>query len=227
MLAAYKFAYDMLGVLGLDLLQVLAFFAGTLIWFSIAPLLYTYFSSLQTHSFELDKSLLKHFVLPAGLILAGIGFLVLLGENRFLEVLNHRFEEDRSFERSISKIGLFLIGTPFLAAQWVIYFKFLRSTISKQKNYYGKFYGSYEQRNEVLMNRIFYSFFAVFAVSFLVQFFQVNQSLYIILINLTLGFLVWVVMVAGREQIDMKNYRMYKLSSHEEEIKNNKQVNEL
>jgi hypothetical protein len=227
LLAAYKFAYDMLGVLGLDLLQIIAFFAGTLIWYATAPLLYTYFRSLQTHEFELNRSLLKHFAIPALLLVAGGIFFIFLGEQRFLEVLNHRFEEDRSFERSISKIGLFLIGTPLLSAQWLLYFKYLKDTIAGQKSYYGKFYGSYEQRNEILMNRIFYSFFAVFAASFLVQFFQVNQPVYIILINIILGLLIWLVMVAGREQIDMKNYRMYKLSSHEEEIKNNKQVNEL
>ena len=226
-LMSYKFGYDLLSVMRIDTLQIIAFIAGSLIWYSLAPLLYRYFSSLQSHDFILDRLLIKHF-LPGLLIgITVLGFTLLLGKDTYVEVLNHRFNQDPSFQKSAYKTILFLLGSPLLTFQWLIYFYFLQSTINDHKKSYGIFYGSYERRNEILMKRIYFSMASIFLISFFAQFFQIQEPVYMILINLIQSVAAIIVVQSAKEQIDMKNYRMYKLSSHHEEILNNKKVNKL
>ena len=223
----YKFSYDILGVLSLDLLQIIAFNFGGLIWFSTPPLLYYFYVSLQTPNYKLDKSIYKHFITSLVAVVISMGLIFLLPKSQYLEVLNHRFQDSPSFEHNFYQVLLFFIGSPMVFIQWFIYYLLLHRLIKDQQTYYGKFYGSYEKRNETLMRRTFYSLIAIFAMSFGIQFFQITDPVYIILINLIQGALMYFIISSGREQIDIKSYRMYKLSSHQEEIKNNKVVNEL
>ena len=224
---SYKFGYDVLTIMRVDTLQIIAFIVGSLIWYSLAPLLYRYFSSLQSHDYILNGLLMKHLVPGFVIGLIVFGFAFLLGQTTYIEVLNHRFGEDHSFERNVYKIILFLLGSPLLTFQWLIYFYFLHSTIQEHKKRYGIFYGSYERRNEILMKRIYFSMASIFLISFFAQFLQIQKPVFMILINLVQSVAAFIVVQSAKEQIDMKNYRMYKLSSHHEEILNNKKVNKL
>lgn len=224
----YKFAYDILGVLDLDILQLIAFNAGNLLWFVAPPMLYYFYISLQTHNYELDKPAFRKHLITGGVIFTfSMLILGLLPIEQYMEVLNFRFQDSPTFEHNFYRFALFSLGTPLLFLQWFFYYFLLDRLIKEQQTYYGKFYGSYEKRNEQLMRRTFHFLIAIFAMSFGVQFMQITNPIYIILINLIQGTLLYFVISAGREQIDIKSYRMYKLSSHEEEIKNNKVVNEL
>lgn len=227
LILSYRFGYDLIAAMHIKSVEILAFVFGSFIWLSLAPLLYRYFHSLRTNDYTLTSTFLKH--LASGIIVSMVVFVLsfLVEHHIYIEALNYRFQNDASFERNVYKIIIFILGSPVLAFQWVLYFYFLKQTIKAQQRSYGKFYGSYEQRNELLMKRIYFGMAFIFFISFCAQFFQLKDPIYIFIINLFQSFATIYIIQAAKEQIDMKKYRMYKLSSHLEEIKNNRRVNKL
>jgi uncharacterized paraquat-inducible protein A len=215
---SYKGLDDLIGYLGLSNLQIISYFFSIIALFSVAPLLYKYFQSLLQESYIFTFKDMKHFIVS--FVLLGLTLLLALTVSKaeLLHVLNNRFDEGRDFYGITALIFIYIIGYPLLIIQWILYFAFINKLIHNQKKRYGKFYGSYERRNEQLIRRVFFALTGVFIISFLMLFFQISQNLIIILSNIFVAILIGVAINAGHEQVDMKRYRMYKLNSHEEEI---------
>ncbi len=227
LILSYKFGYDLVAAMHLKRIEIPTFVFGSFAWFSLAPLLYRYFHSLRSNDYAFNRLFIKH--LAPGIFVSLVVFVLsfVVDSETYIEVLNHRFEDDASFERSAYKIIIFILGSPLLLFQWIVYFYFLTQTIQLQQRSYGKFYGSYEQKNELLMKRIYFSMASIFLISFCAQFFQLKDPFVIMFINLFQSIATIFIFQAGKEQINIKKYRMYKLSSHLEEIQNNRRVNKL
>ena len=94
----------------------------------------------------------------------------------------------------------------------------IRNVFRVQKKKFGKFYAQYEERNEKLMNRIVIIFMMVGVYDLMFWIVRVRNPYLMIMVNVLFGFALAYMIVAGREQIDIKRYRMYKLDSHLHEL---------
>ncbi len=89
-------------------------------------------------------------------------------------------------------------------------------TIQKRK--YGKFYAQYEERNEKLMRREVLILMMVGMYDLMFWIVRVRNPYLMIAVNVFFGIALGYLIIAGREQIDIKRYRMYKLNSHDHEL---------
>jgi hypothetical protein len=103
--------------------------------------------------------------------------------------------------------------------QLVFYAKRVGRIFENQKRKYGKFYASYEERNERLMLRLMFVLAVVGVYDFLFWVIKIRTSSLFIIVNFIIGGLLAWLIFSGREQINIKRYRMYKLNSHEHELK--------
>ncbi len=94
----------------------------------------------------------------------------------------------------------------------------IRSVFRAQKRKFGKFYAQYEERNEKLMNRIVIIFMMIGVYDLMFWIVRVRNPYLMILVNVIFGIALAYMIMAGREQIDIKRYRMYKLDSHMYEL---------
>jgi hypothetical protein len=94
----------------------------------------------------------------------------------------------------------------------------IHSVFVAQKKKYGKFYAQYEERNEKLMTRIVLILMMVGIYDLMFWIVRVRSPYLMILVNVTFGIGLAYMVMAGREQIDIKRYRMYKLDSHKHEL---------
>jgi len=99
------------------------------------------------------------------------------------------------------------------------YTKKIRLVYDKQKRKYGKFYAQYEERNEKLMMREVVILMMVGFYDLMFWVVRVRNPYLMILVNVIFGIILAYLIIAGREQIDIKRYRMYKLDSHKHELK--------
>lgn len=221
LLLTYKFGQDILIILGLLQLQTLVFLFGIPLMYLIAPLIYKYFQSLLLFEKEFDFNILKHSYLFFIISALNILLFVFMTKEDYLSVLNYRFEGDHHTFESIKRILLFTLSAPFLLVQWIFYHFRIKGLFVKQKKDYGKFFGSFEKRNRVLSYRIFNLLLFSFLISFLTIFIRLENTFFDIIGNVVISSLLFVVILSSKEQIDMRGYRMYKLSSHLEEIGKN------
>lgn len=221
LLLAYKFGQDILIVLGLYQIQTLVFLIGTPLMYLIIPILYKYFQSLLLFEKEFDFNILKHSYIFFIVLFFNLLLFLFMSKEDYLSVLNYRFEGDPQTFDSIKRVLLFSLTAPFLLIQWILYYSIIKNLFKKQKKEYGKFFGSFEKRNKVLSYRIYRFLMFSFVLSFLNIFLRVENTYFDILTNLSISFLLFIVILSSREQINMRSYRMYKLSSHLEEIGKN------
>jgi hypothetical protein len=87
-----------------------------------------------------------------------------------------------------------------------------------QKRKFGKFYAQYEDRNEKLLNRIVVILMMVAIYDLMFWIVRVRNPYLLLIVNISFGIALGYMIVAGREQIDIKRYRMYKLDSHLHEL---------
>lgn len=99
------------------------------------------------------------------------------------------------------------------------YTKKINLVYDKQKRKYGKFYAQYEERNEKLMTREVIILMMVGFYDLMFWVVRVRNPYLMIMVNVVFGVLLAYLIIAGREQIDIKRYRMYKLDSHKHELK--------
>lgn len=218
-MGSYKYAYDILSSFDLGTLQIIAYIVGIPITFGMAPAIYKYFRTLLYENEDfINANLRKHFFPVLIILIVNLVIVFMLDYDLILKTLNGQFRRDPSFTHNIFTMVLFMTGTPLLVFQWLFYYLFLKRLISRQRALFGKYYGSYEQRNEQLIKRIYFSFTTIFISNFLITFFQIKNPLYIIALNLISGLLMVAIVMAAREQVEVRSYRMYKLSSHEEEV---------
>ena len=111
--------------------------------------------------------------------------------------------------------SLYLVLMPFYAVK-------IYGLFEKQKDLYGKYYASYELKNERSMKNIIVSFLIIGVLHLInLMGFKLPDSM-TISSNLLSGILVTGIYFSGKNQLDIKKYRMYKLISHEEDIKLNR-----
>jgi hypothetical protein len=127
-------------------------------------------------------------------------------------------------EMSISYVARWVLISAHVVwyVQLFIYNRMIQSVYRHQRIKYGKFYADYEERNEQLMLRqiVILTMVGVYDLMFWVI--RVRDPLLLVVSNLIFAGLMFYLIVSGREQINKKKYRMYKLSSHEDEIKGNR-----
>ena len=94
----------------------------------------------------------------------------------------------------------------------------VKEVYDNQKRKFGKFYAQYEERNEKLMNRevIILLMVGVYDLMFWVV--RIRHPYLLILVNISFGVILSYLILSGKEQIDIKRYRMYKLDSHKHEL---------
>ncbi len=105
--------------------------------------------------------------------------------------------------------------------QLFVYNKKIQKVYAVQRRKFGKFYAEYEERNEQLMLRQVLILILVGVYDLMFWVVCVRDPLLLIISNIIFGLLMGYLIISGREQIDKKKYRMYKLSSHEDEIAGN------
>ena len=99
------------------------------------------------------------------------------------------------------------------------YTRKIRSVYQHQKKKYGKFYAQYEERNEKLMLREVAILMMVGFYDLMFWVVRVRSPYLMIAVNVVFGVILAYLILSGREQIDIKRYRMYKLDSHKHELK--------
>jgi uncharacterized membrane protein YbaN (DUF454 family) len=98
------------------------------------------------------------------------------------------------------------------------YTKKIRDVYLHQKKKFGKFYAQYEERNEKLMVREVAILMMVGVYDLMFWVVRVRSPYLMILVNVVFGVILTYMIISGREQIDIKRYRMYKLDSHKHEL---------
>lgn len=221
---AYKSLFDFVVSFNIEPLILPAYAMGNFFVFSCAPFLYLYFKSLLKKKTTLQASYLKHFYLPAIVFITGIVFTLTLPAEQLIDFLNMRFEKG-ILDKNFTLYSIFYtLGFPLLIIQWLVYVYLLLKIIKKRRKWYSKYYGSLEKRNQTLISRIFILYMGVFIISFILSVLKVQSHLVILITNLSICGFITLAVLNGNEQINMQKYRMYKLSSHEEEIEFKKQV---
>lgn len=95
----------------------------------------------------------------------------------------------------------------------------IHKVFRNQRKKYGKFYAQYESRNEWLMIREVIILTSVGLYDLMFWVVRIRNPYLMIAVNVVFGVTLALMILAGREQIDIKRYRMYKLDSHKDELK--------
>lgn len=215
---AYKSLFDFALAFNIQFVIIPSYVLGNMLIFSCAPLLYLFFKSLLHPNFKINFENLRHLIFPLTMFFTGACFALFMPAGTLIDFLNARFDGNiTTFTPRAFRI-FYSVGFPLLVAQWGLYIYFLRKIVLKRREIYRKYYGSLEKRNQQLIKRISLCYLSIFALSFLSFALNVQNSLIIFMINSVFCILIIFSVLAGNEQLNMKKYRMYKLSSHEEEI---------
>ncbi len=216
---AYKSLFDFVVSFNITGFILPSYAIGNFFVFSCAPFLYLYFKSLVNikSTFPAANNL-KHFILPAIVFLIGLFLIITVPANQFIAFLNMRFEKG-ILDKNFALYSIFYtFGFPLLIVQWSFYVVLLTKIMNKRRRIYSKYYGTLEQRNSSLIQRIFAMYLGIFFISFILSVFKVQSNLIIFLSNAACCTFIVLAVLYGNEQLNMQKYRMYKLSSHEEEI---------
>lgn len=215
---AYKSFFDFVVSFHIDAIIIPSYAMGNFFIFSCAPFLYLYFKSLLKKKTKVKADNIKHFILPAMVFISGIFFTVFIPAEILIDFLNMRFEKG-ILDNNLAVYSIFYtLGFPMLLIQWPVYIYLLRKVIIKRRKWYKKYYGTLEQRNQKLIKRISILYLSIFSISFLLSVFKVQSNIIIFGTNFTICSFIILAVLYGNEQLNMQKYRMYKLSSHEEEI---------
>ncbi len=212
------FVYNQLSQVDTGWYQIASF--SVLMPFSMMaiPFLYFFLRSLMEKHIIADYSIpmFFHFI-PAffaiGTVVAGFLFLD-------TDQINDIITRQKDIDQTKLKVGrIVLMSVHFLYyAQMVIYFEIVNRIFQKQKRIYGKYFGSYELRNEVRALRILVAMIALAIYDIVFWVFEVQNPYVIITMNFLAGLAVTLIIVSGRDQIGIKRYRIYKLRSHHHEL---------
>lgn len=215
------FIYNLMTEVEMAFFQIIAFAIFMPLSMLAGPLLLMFQQSLMGKKRKLlgeGSKVLLHFLPALYTILVLVVGLVLYSAEELNEILTIAdFDEG---------------DLPTLYARWVLgsthvlwyvqllwYAKRIGKLFEHQKRKYGKFYASYEERNERMMLQGLAVLGMVGVYDFLFWVIKIRTGTLFILVNFIVGgLLVWLIL-SGREQINIKRYRMYKLNSHEHELK--------
>lgn len=187
--------------------------------YAIGPLLYIYNQSLLKKGFKMRRKLRVHFIPSFLLFLGSIAMLTYYGNDNFGVIISDYSSTELPKSVNQGRILFLLAKTTIFYVHLLIYYFLIGRDQNKHKRKYGKFYADYEKKNEQLLFRIFLSLLGIIITQLVIQVLKLNISLIIVVSNLFSAILIAVMFFAGKKQIEIRKYRMYKLSSHEHEIK--------
>lgn len=183
------------------------------------PLMLMYQESLMGRSYKLlgKSKIFWHFVPAIYSLLILIVGLFMFSINELNDILTiQHLESTDQLERVSRSVLVSAHVLWYIQLFW--YIKKIRSIYIHQERKYGKFYASYEQRNEQLMLRQLIILFFVACYDLMFWVVRVRNPYLLIVANIFFGVALTYLVIAGREQINIKRYRMYKLNSHEHEL---------
>lgn len=213
------FLFNLMTEVEMNSIQIMAFVMLMPLSMLAAPILLMYQTSLMGKSDKLlgTGSVFIHTI-PAlfTAMVLGLGMVVFTFDE-VNDILTSQKLESQEGAKTLAR--WVLISAHILwYAQLFWYNSKIQKVYSRQRRKFGKFYAEYEERNEQLMLRqvVILMMVGVYDLMFWVV--RVRSSVLLILANVLFGLLMAYLVIAGREQIDKKKYRMYKLSSHEDEV---------
>jgi len=200
-------------------IQIMAFVMLMPLSMLAGPLLLMYQTSLMGKSHKLlgGGSVFVH-ALPAVFtaLLLIVGMFV-FSFDELNDILTSQKLESQEVYKIVSR--WILVGAHVMwYGQLFWYNSKIQKVYANQRRKYGKFYAEYEERNEQLMLRqvVILMLVGVYDLMFWVV--RVRSPFLLILANVGFGLLLAYMVISGKEQIDKKKYRMYKLNSHEDEV---------
>ena len=214
------FLFNLMTEVQMGSFQIIGFVVLMPISMLASPILLMYQTSLMGKSQKLlgKGPIFIHFI-PAvyTIIILSIG-LTVFSTNELNEILT---DQKLDSENHLALIARWVLVSAHVVwyIQLYIYNRMIQGVYRHQRLKYGKFYADYEERNEQLMLRqiVILTLVGVYDLMFWVL--RVRSSYLLVIANIIFGALMFYLIVSGREQINKKKYRMYKLSSHEDEIK--------
>ncbi len=215
---AFYFFYHIVSNIDIGQFQVAAFMVFLPSAFLLGPLVLLFNESLLKQHFRYPPGFSKHFI-PSGLAaLYAVALLIMTPSEDYLAAINGSvIEGSSSFTMVIAKLTQ-LIQTVVFYIHLLAYFYFINQRQDRHKKKFGKFYADYERRNEHRMIQTFASIVGITATQLVLYVFNVTSNYVIIGLNIFSSAMIAIIFLAGKDQISIRKYRMYKLSSHEHEV---------
>lgn len=213
------FIYNLMTEVEMAFFQIIAFAIFMPVSMLVGPVLYMFQNSLMGKKSKLlgSGSVFLHLLPTLYTILVLVLGMVLYTPKELNDILTIADFEEGAPSKLYAR---WVLGSTHVLwyLQLAYYGKRINKLFAKQKRKYGKFYASYEERNEVLMLRGLTVLGLVGVYDFLFWVLKIRTSTIFILVNFVIGGLLAWLIISGREQINIKRYRMYKLNSHEHEL---------
>ena len=213
------FLFNLMTEVEMNSIQIMAFMMLLPISMLAAPILLMYQTSLMGRSKKLlgDGSIVLHAFSALLVTVVLISGMFVFSFDELNDILTSQKLESKEVYKIAAR--WILVGAHFMwYAQLIWYTRKIQMVYAKQRRKYGKYYAEYEERNEQLMLRqvVILMMVGVYDLMFWVV--RVRNPILLIIANLVFGLLLAYLIISGKEQIDKKKYRMYKLSSHEDEV---------
>ena len=215
---ALYFFYHIVSNIDIGQIQVIAFMVFLPSAFLLGPLLLLFNESLLKQHFRYPPGFSKHFIASGLAALYAITLLIITPSEDYLAAINGSLIKESSFFNiAIAKLTQ-LIQTVVFYIHLLTYLYFINQRQDKHKQKFGKFYADYERRNENRMIQAFASIVGIIASQLILYVFNVTSNYVIIGLNIFSSAMIAIIFLAGKDQISIRKYRIYKLSSHEHEV---------
>lgn len=187
--------------------------------YAIGPILYLYNKSLLARKFYIKPQHRIHFVISVIVFFVSVAMQLYYGSRDFGIIISNYGPEDLPRRVNFGRILFLLLKTTLFYIHLLVYYFLIGRDQTRHKKRYGKYYADYEKRNEKLLFRIFLCLLGVIVTQLIIQVLQLDINIVTVLSNLLSAVLISLIFFAGKKQIEIRKYRMYKLSSHEHQIK--------
>ena len=214
----YFFAYLVIARLDLDWIQVAAFNIYTPILFAVAPGIYLFQKSLMQPKYRIKNSEWWNFGSALVILFLTIVTTMLFGlSDMYLVVSTERTGELQGFIDTSSYVikGIVTLGVIVFS---LFFYKKTETLFENQKKKYKKFYADYEKRNEMLGKSAMRIWILILIIESFLLWYGASSGILVIGAKLIDSVGLLIMIKFGIEQIDIRRYRMYKLSSHEHEL---------
>lgn len=214
---SFQNLFDVLTQVDLDFVLMLGSFIYLPISLLYGIILYTYTRTLLDRKYQ-PETFNRWQLLPsvlAGLFVGVIYFLT--PYDQYIDYVKCSGFQWGSSDGLL--IAFMLVRIVLYLAIIGIYTFYILKQFDVQKEIYGKFYASYEVRNERYMRQILFSFIGMASIHVIYLVGIKVSDIFTIILNLTSGALAGIIYFSGKSQLDIRRYRMYKLISHEDEVK--------
>jgi len=183
------------------------------------PLMLMYQKSLMGNKRKLlgHSKIAWNFIPAVYSIIILIVGLAVFSINEVNDIVSIQRVNSGDFDKIIGRIVLVSAHVLWYIQLFWYTFK-IKSVYYNQKRKFGKFYAQYEERNEKLMIRQVAILMMIGVYDLMFWIVRVRSPYLMILVNVIFGVLLGYLVLSGREQIDIKRYRMYKLDSHKHEL---------